>query len=782
MVHSNYRILLDELKRILPNNRLVKYLDIKFSLRGQQNADQLISSVLDSLAHTNVSPAWNQTTSKEDMIYNPEDCDFNDSVATESIDWKAVLKPAVIKKDYRIKKIILENFRKFPAAPKDDKGSFPFGVSFMNAKSQPCSAVILGSNGVGKSSIYESIEYLYRKDIGEAHLRDYGRWEDSAELAHTRYLTNWNHRKEDLKVEMEVVGDEKINRINLNAPLKLQNEALTGCLENCFFISEYEIIRYGQMKFEHGGRNSLRMQLAKALDFGDLAWLDRLLFKLSILEKKEIPVDPSYYKERIEECRLKIEENKKYFGQVEILVGLDMSTEDRTHFLSDFLRRFKTISEYKISEIIQNIVIALTAILQERFSHDVPSKKSIERLLKNGKEILEGLKKLENFCEEVDKENEQIKGIVMLRSLSMENGSLLNALSPIITDPFREAFSDMRKDLIETQDLIELQELVTEFVKQIRSKISIIEKAQEERQTQFGWLEFQDEIEDFHKNYSFNQLRNKINENERLQQKIVDLEYKQAQYLIQCEASKVIQCIRQEAYQIYQLVHTEISGYFKKEVEDVNEKVIQKVMHEFLDEEDVMLTWTWDKWDIVTDNEGLPMVGSPPQYLSCKIKNTRLNTEMSVKKYFNTFRYHLFNTILNIALSFSIMRKLDVRMPVVLDDIFYASDFSNRNKIKNFIKTILISYETIFNDDKEIPNKPLQLIIFTHDEMIFKGIWEMIGSLNSSGEGEEVDSLRCKYDFLFYTLLPYQEAEENEYLQMRDLMFNFNLQNDDGEK
>ena len=132
----------------------------------------------------------------------------------------------------------------------------------------------------------------------------------------------------------------------------------------------------------------------------------------------------------------------------------------------------------------------------------------------------------------------------MLRSLSMENGSLLNALSPIITDPFREAFSDMRKDLIETQDLIELQELVTEFVKQIRSKISIIEKAQEERQTQFGWLEFQDEIEDFHKNYSFNQLRNKINENERLQQKIVDLEYKQAQYLIQCEASKVIQCIR----------------------------------------------------------------------------------------------------------------------------------------------------------------------------------------------------------------------------------------------
>lgn len=58
----------------------------------------------------------------------------------------------------------------------------------------------------------------------------------------------------------------------------------------------------------------------------------------------------------------------------------------------------------------------------------------------------------------------------------------------------------------------------------------------------------------------------------------------------------------------------------------------------------------------------------------------------------------------------------------------------------------------------------------------------MIGSLNSSGEGEEVDSLRCKYDFLFYTLLPYQEAEENEYLQMRDLMFNFNLQNDDGRK
>lgn len=777
MASTNYKTLIDELKRLLPDNRLVKYLDINFHLRVKQNADELISSVLKPLMPKDVSEASSrQTASMQDIIYTPEDIEFKEATLTENINWENVFQPVVIKKDYRIKKITLENFRKFPAIPKDDNESYPYGVSFMNANSQPCSAIILGSNGVGKSSVYESIEYLYRKDIGEARLRDYGRREDSKESAHTRYLTNWNYPEETIKAEMEVMDGGKID---LHSVFKLQHEALTGSLENCFFISEYEVMHYGQMKFEHGGRNSLRMQLAKALDFEEFAWLDRLLFKLSIYDNPKNVADTKYINSQIDAYKLIIEENNKYFSLVELLVGLDMTPADRINFLEKFIERFNWINKIGITTFIQNIITSLTLILQEQtqISKKTASKVGLTafiKLLRNGNIILDNLKQLQSVYDKIEEESKEIEKISIFSSLRLPNGDLLNNLTQIIKNPFVEAFYNVKNDKVHemaTSSFLYLQDIAAEFIKQIRTMFPSIENLLNERQKQFGWLNSLDEIKNFYKNNSLPQLQNKIKENERLLTAINTLKNED---LTQCNNYKIIHCIRQEAYQIYKLVHPEISSRFQHAVEDVNEKVIQKVMKEFLDEQDISLVWIEDKWDISLDEKGMP-TAPQPQYLSCKIKNTKLNEEISVKKYFNTFRYHLFNTILNIALSFAIMKKLEVRLPVVLDDMFYASDFTNRNRISKFVKTILTSYESIFNDDKEIKDKPLQLIIFTHDEMIFKGIWEMIGSLNKENLEESTESLRCNYDFLFYTLLPYQEAEENSDLQINNLTFNFNL-------
>ncbi|WP_106831538.1 AAA family ATPase [Parabacteroides pacaensis] len=776
MASTNYKILIDELKHLLPDNRLVKYLDINFSLRVKQNANELINSVLQSLIPKDASgTSTKQTASMKEIIYTPDDVEFKESSLTENINWENVFQPVIIGKDYRVKKITLENFRKFPAIPKGDNEGYPYGISFMNSASEPCSAVILGSNGVGKSSVYESIEYLYRKDIGEARLRDYGRREDREDFAHTRYLTNWNHPQEAIKAEMEVVDGNKIDPHTL---FKLRHEALTGCLENCFFISEYEVMHYGKMKFEHGGRNSLRMQLAKALDFEEFAWLDRLLFKLSIYENPKKVADTEYINSRINEYKSVIEENNKYFSQVELLVELDMAPAKRIEFLEKFLERFDWINRIGIITYIQNIITSLTLILQEQSYKKTASKISLSafiKIVRNGKIVLDNLSQLQVVYEKIEEEGKEIREISAFNSLRLSNGDLLNNLTQIIKNSFVETFSNIKNDKVQemaVSSLLYLQDIAADFIKQIRTMLPLIENSLDERRRQFEWLSSLDEIKNFYKNYNLPQLQNKIKENERLLAAINTLKNED---LIQYNHYKIIHCIRREAYQIYQLVHTEISSRFQRAVEDVNEKVIQKVMKEFLDEQEISLVWIWDKWDISLDEEGMPKKASAqPQYLSCKIKNNRLNEEISVKKYFNTFRYHLFNTILNIALSFAIMKKLEVRLPVVLDDMFYASDFTNRNRISKFVKTILTSYESIFNDDKDIKDKPLQLIIFTHDEMIFKGIWEMIGNLNNKNQKESTEDLKCKYDFLFYTLLPHQEAEENRALQINDLTFNFN--------
>jgi len=55
-------------------------------------------------------------------------------------------------------------------------------------------------------------------------------------------------------------------------------------------------------------------------------------------------------------------------------------------------------------------------------------------------------------------------------------------------------------------------------------------------------------------------------------------------------------------------------------------------------------------------------------------------------------------------------------LPLVLDDVFYASDFENRTTIEEFITKL-------FDLFKEFtPDKELQLILFTHDQLIFESI------------------------------------------------------------
>ena len=55
-------------------------------------------------------------------------------------------------------------------------------------------------------------------------------------------------------------------------------------------------------------------------------------------------------------------------------------------------------------------------------------------------------------------------------------------------------------------------------------------------------------------------------------------------------------------------------------------------------------------------------------------------------------------------------------MPLVLDDVFYASDFENRATIEEFITKLFELFKEF------TPDKELQLILFTHDQLIFESI------------------------------------------------------------
>lgn len=191
MAQKNYEKLLTELMKKIPQNRLVKHLFLNYTIGKGGNEFLVINKICKRIfgkpANREEDKADTADSSTFDPVYDRNSC-FIDEEKDINIDWEAVFNPELINEDFRIAKISFENFRKFPG--KGDN-QYPYGVSFKYSPEDenPCSAIILGVNGVGKSSVYQGIEYIYRKEIGEARLRDYGKREDTEAGKFKRYMS-----------------------------------------------------------------------------------------------------------------------------------------------------------------------------------------------------------------------------------------------------------------------------------------------------------------------------------------------------------------------------------------------------------------------------------------------------------------------------------------------------------------------------------------------------------------------------------------------------------------
>ena len=130
-----------------------------------------------------------------------------------------------------------------------------------------------------------------------------------------------------------------------------------------------------------------------------------------------------------------------------------------------------------------------------------------------------------------------------------------------------------------------------------------------------------------------------------------------------------------------------------------------------------------------------------------KIKNQNIKLQ-PVGKYLNTFHFRLFSTMVGISIAIASRRNTQVNLPLVLDDVFYASDFENRTSVERFLKQIFKAFKTY------TPDLPLQLILLTHDQLIFESAIKVIKEI----EGTNI---------AFAKLFPYSEAQEaGDYLNL----------------
>lgn len=109
----------------------------------------------------------------------------------------------------------------------------------------------------------------------------------------------------------------------------------------------------------------------------------------------------------------------------------------------------------------------------------------------------------------------------------------------------------------------------------------------------------------------------------------------------------------------------------------------------------------------------------------------------------NSFRYKLYTFCIKISIAFSVMKTMNISFPLVMDDVFYSSDFENREKVGDIIYKLYQLYASILGSQ----TNPLQIIFFTHDEIVLQSI---IKRLNASNLKEQI---------LFGRIFDYKEME-----------------------
>lgn len=98
------------------------------------------------------------------------------------------------------------------------------------------------------------------------------------------------------------------------------------------------------------------------------------------------------------------------------------------------------------------------------------------------------------------------------------------------------------------------------------------------------------------------------------------------------------------------------------------------------------------------------------------------------EKYLNTFRYKLFCMTLKMAIAFAMKKFYRINFPIVLDDVFYSSDFVHRGMVRNYFWLLFDKHKKLF------PNENLQIIFLTHDDLVIeaahRGICDVGESVN----------------------------------------------------
>lgn len=693
---------------------------------------------------------------------------------------QSIVNPDIYKnKDYRIKKIEISNVRGIPSLQESD--NIPFGINLID--DEIChNAIVLANNGTGKSSLFAGLEMIFANEIGEKKLRTKkNNLSDSEFLDYLKRFPVLG--KPNCKIETfegEYTLDNKIfpkDYIEVFNPIS-------------HFITEYDIIENGRIDYETSDQKldySFHNIIAKALGLNEFLDLLAITEQIPSYSRRkelnqqsklssEIKTNEETIKNRlvlIQSKQIELDELKKgeeikpnSTNKIEVINELRKTIEessiknlDSSKLKNDIEEFQKSFQEYISISGIQDINIE-KGFLEQGLSlsenkNDCPfcqdSKKTIEEIKRSVKARIDNLKKHEeterkiklayrNLSNNLFESLKSLKHLseilfnqrsILSKQTSLDNlinkeGELMMLLTPHLLDDelfdYLKQFSDKQfptdKEFSKLSIfLIDNKELICEFIPLKIDEINVFIK---ERAVQIQKvIETLSDSSDLTINEKIKALEKEIKENKAsipsIEKAIKDLELQLKSADVQVQNFKRIK----EEIKFFNLKLIEekdriVTSYFKSIKE-----VVEKIMNDFIDEkESINLVLSLEKIDRNVEGEIFQT-----EVIMAKI--VQKNGESTTPDiYFNTFRYKVFCLMICLSIALSTRMRYKVNLPLVMDDLFFASDFISKNSFSIFLQKIIGLFY------KYTPDMPLQFILFSHDDLIFRSALDAIDEFN----------------------------------------------------
>lgn len=676
------------------------------------------------------------------------------------IDKQGESNPDVVE-DLRIKEVILSGFRGIP------RSEVKYRLAFM-LDGKPCNAVVYGNNGSGKSSVYQAIEYAISGKIGEANLRNYNPPSNKPKDRYVDYSANyWS--------DFGFSTDNKV--ITMEKEIVFEENQPRNAIAELSFFSESDIHEVGQIEWQDrpSQDNTIHNFIARKLGLDYLVNLSSWLSTLGNYKSRNLTQDMITYEERLSDLKVKIHDIRNLLADTQKPETLnDKSNPDKLDVTSLHFKPMPLITSQEMSEKIDtttNQLIQLGSHIESDIGRYVSF---LELGLK-----LPDVKDHCPYCEQPINKEETYQSVAnrimelrirdkKLADLHSVEADLNNALESIVAELTRidtQIAADHEKiktdlSLHELSNLYyDVRSIVRQFMlsEALRIRISITESDYELQIEQLSklkqffdteyrffqdyYLKMMDQITTLLANISEQSTRDgepKPHDPAMLQSqlKLIKDDITKVEQELETKRKKENFIIESnnEAREIKKIVDLELNEKLERLITPLETSIVN-VLENYLNDDNLSIIFKKPQISNQGDISNLSIM------LSDKVTEKQFNPA----KYFNSFRFKLFCFVVQVGLLIACRKEHRLNLPLIIDDAFYASDFTNIVWFKDTLSKIIAAFQS------SSAEMPIQLILFTHDTNIYQSASEAL--LESSPEST-----------ILYRLFKHDQAErENEY-------------------